>query len=92
LAASFAVFLAVRLFHGLGWSATTTAAGTIATDAVPKSRLAEGMGYFGLTSVLAMAVAPTFGLTVMNHFNFAVVCYTSLSLAFLAMLIALFLA
>ena len=36
----------MRSLHGIGFSATTNASGTIISDIVPKSRLAEGVGYF----------------------------------------------
>ncbi|WP_207649523.1 hypothetical protein [Desulfitobacterium chlororespirans] len=42
----------------LGWGASSTASSTIATDIIPKARMGEGMGYFGLTGTLAMAVGP----------------------------------
>lgn len=38
------------------WGASSTASSTIATDIIPKARMGEGMGYFGLTGTLAMAV------------------------------------
>ncbi len=53
----------VRFLHGLGWGIASTAASTIATDIIPKQRLGEGMGYFSLSSSIAMALSPGIGLT-----------------------------
>lgn len=61
--------LAVRFVHGFAWGTTSTAATTIATDAIPKARLGEGMGYVGLAGTLAMAIAPALGLTIAENFG-----------------------
>ncbi|MBR2189200.1 MAG: MFS transporter [Eubacterium sp.] len=59
-----AVVLAItcRMLHGaaLAFSNTTTA--TIASDALPQARFAEGMGYFGMATALATSIAPALSL------------------------------
>jgi MFS family permease len=44
-----------------------TAAGAYVTDLMPPSRRAEGLGYYGLSSIFAIAVAPALGLWVYQH-------------------------
>ncbi|MCS5498247.1 MFS transporter [Cnuibacter physcomitrellae] len=56
-----AVF-AVRLLQGVGFSAASTAAATMAADLVPSSRRAEGIGYYALANTLGMALGPNLGL------------------------------
>ncbi|MGI5912841.1 MAG: MFS transporter [Syntrophomonadaceae bacterium] len=51
----------VRLLHGFAFGLASTALSTIVVDNLPKSRLTEGMGYFGLTTSLSMALAPLIG-------------------------------
>lgn len=63
--------LLVRVIHGFGWGASNTATNTIASDFIPKSRFAEGMGYFTLASTFAMAIGPALGLTLMNRYGFS---------------------
>lgn len=58
--------LLLRLFHGIGFGMATTAAGTIVADVIPDTRKGEGMGYFGLTMNLAMAIGPFLGLTALQ--------------------------
>lgn len=58
--------LVIRLFHGIGFGMATTAAGTIVAEVVPDARKGEGMGYFGLTMNLAMAIGPFLGLTALS--------------------------
>ncbi|MBE3595894.1 MAG: MFS transporter [Hydrogenibacillus sp.] len=51
----------VRAVHGIGWGISTTAFGTLAADIVSPARRGEGLGFFGLSSSLAMAIGPFFG-------------------------------
>lgn len=70
LATSVFTLLLIRLVHGVSWSIATTASGTVVTDLLPKSRLGEGMGYFGLMAAFSMAVAPAIGLWIIQHAGF----------------------
>jgi len=68
---STAGLLAFRLLHGVGIGVTTTSAQTIVVDFVPENRLAEGIGYFGLGTFVAMAIAPAVGLYAAETFGFS---------------------
>ncbi|QED46989.1 MFS transporter [Cytobacillus dafuensis] len=59
--------LILRFFHGIGFGMATTSTGAIVADLIPESRKGEGMGYYGLTLNLAMAIGPFLGLTVMQQ-------------------------
>lgn len=65
--ASPAVLLAVVAVHGLFWSALLSASGAYMTATIPPSRRAEGLGYWGLASVFAIATAPPIGFWVYRH-------------------------
>jgi MFS family permease len=67
---SILLLLAFRVVHGIGWSAASTAASTIATDLIPSSRRFEGMGYFGMAASVAMAIGPALGLWLMGKGNY----------------------
>jgi MFS family permease len=56
----FAVII-VRFFHGLTWGITTTSNSTIAIDLIPANKRGEGIGYFGLSTTLGMAIGPVIG-------------------------------
>lgn len=84
-AAGIIVLLLTRFLHGLGWGACTTAAGTVAADIIPRPRMGEGMGYFGLATAVSMAAAPAAGIFLINHYSFAHLFYTSAFLALLAL-------
>jgi MFS family permease len=55
-------FLIIRLLHGIGFGMATTAIGTIVADIIPASRRGEGMGYFVLSTNMAMVLGPFVGL------------------------------
>ena len=61
-AATLLLFAIVRTFHGLPFGATTVANSTVAIDTLPSSRRNEGIGYYGLSNNLAMAIAPSAGI------------------------------
>jgi len=56
------VFALVRTLHGGPFGALTVANSTVAIDVLPSSRRTEGIGYYGLSNNLAMALAPTLGV------------------------------
>lgn len=62
-----AVILALRICHGVAWGLGSTAASTIAADAIPRRRFAEGMGYFAMTTALAVAIAPILTLVLLEN-------------------------
>ncbi|WP_169713687.1 MFS transporter [Paludifilum halophilum] len=64
------LILLMRVLHGLGWGAATTSYTTIVSDIIPKNRIGEGMGYFGLSQTLAMAVAPIAGAWLLTEHGF----------------------
>lgn len=61
--ASIAFLFLARIIQGLGWGFSTTASGTIATDIIPASRRGEGMGFYGLSGNIALAIGPALGLS-----------------------------
>ncbi len=64
--ASIVLAFIMRMIHALGFAMANTSAATIATDIIPKSRFAEGMGMFGLSTALATAAGPAVGEALMN--------------------------
>jgi MFS family permease len=67
------LLLAVVIVHGFFWSALLSASGAYMTSTVPASRRAEGFAYWGLASVVAIAVAPAFGFWMYRH-GWAALC------------------
>ncbi|MCA1042350.1 MFS transporter [Bacillus infantis] len=60
----------LRVIQGVGWGFSTTASGTIASDLIPPKRRGEGMGYYGLSGNIALALGPSLGLTLAGVLTF----------------------
>ena len=66
-ASTLLLFTIVRTLHGGPFGALTVANSTVAIDTLPLKRRNEGIGYYGLSNNLAMAIAPTIGLYIYRH-------------------------
>lgn len=62
LAGSLFVFTIIRIIHGLAFGMLSTTGNTLVIDIMPSSRRGEGLGYFGVTGNIAMAIGPMTGL------------------------------
>jgi MFS family permease len=58
------VLVFLVFFHGLFWSGLLSASAAYMTGLIPNERRAEGIGYWGMATVLATAFAPALGLAV----------------------------
>jgi MFS family permease len=61
LAQSYRLLLLLVFFHGIFWSGLLSASSAYMTDMLPESRRAEGISYWGMSTMLAVAVAPSVG-------------------------------
>ena len=62
--------LALRFFQGIWFSVVTTAAGSIAADIVPATRRGAGLGYFVMSTNLAVVIGPFIALFVIQSFSY----------------------
>jgi MFS family permease len=62
--ASWRLLVVLAFFHGLFWSGLLSASAAYMTGLIPNERRAEGIGYWGMATVLATAFAPALGLAV----------------------------
>jgi MFS family permease len=77
VAPSYQLILALVLVHGVFWSGLLSSSSSYIVDIIPKSRRAEGLGYSGFASILAVAVAPWIGLYVFDHGGWRLMCIES---------------
>ena len=76
------LFTVVRTLHGGPFGAVTVANSTVAIDVLPSSRRNEGIGYYGLSNNLAMAISPTFAIFVYTQtHNFQLLFWLALAIA-----------
>ena len=85
-ASTLLLFTIVRTLHGGPFGALTVANSTVAIDVLPSSRRNEGIGYYGLSNNLAMAIAPTIGIFIYSHtHNFELLFWLTLIVALLGL-------
>lgn len=88
-AATLTIILIVRFVHGLTWGSMNTAAYTMAVDLVPTNRRGEGLGFFGLSMTIAMALAPMLAMKISKTYNYNVLFYSAVAFCAMGLLIVL---
>jgi MFS family permease len=73
------IMLALVVVHGIFWSGLLTGSGAYMTNILPEQRRAEGLAYWGLSTIAAIAVAPTIGFWVFR-FGWRVMCLEAAAL------------
>jgi MFS family permease len=84
---SYKAMLALVLVHGVFWSGLLTGSAAYMTNILPESRRAEGIGYWGLSTIAAIAVAPSIGFWVFR-LGWRVLCLEAAALNVLMACIA----
>lgn len=81
----------LRMLQGAGYSISFTALSVAITDVIPRKRMGEGMGYFGLGNAVTTATGPMIALALIAGGSFNNVFYVAaLSLAVGTLLMYLF--
>ncbi len=80
------LFLVV--FHGIFWSGLLSASSAYVSDIIPAHRRAEGIGYWGMSGVFGIAVAPPLGIWI-YQFGWIWVCFSIAVLGVAMALIAM---
>lgn len=82
--------IAFRMLHGIGLSFSNSTTATVASDVICRPRFAEGMGYFGMATALASAIAPALGLSLMEGFGFGTLYAVAAGIAGLGLVLFTF--
>lgn len=59
----------IRVLQGLAFGATSVSNSTAAIDVLPSSRRSEGIGYYGISNNLAMAIGPSVALAMYGYID-----------------------
>ncbi|CAH1054532.1 MFS transporter [Paenibacillus pseudetheri] len=70
VADSIGSLLLMRVGYGIGFGIASTIIPTVVSQIIPSKRMGEGIGYFGLSTSLAMSIGPMIGLNVMKQSGF----------------------
>lgn len=64
------LFMALRFLHGFFFGASAVCSGTLISQVVPRSRVGEGIGYYGLGNTFAMCIGPLLALSAAKYLSF----------------------
>ena len=67
---SLSLLLVLRFAQGIAFSIVTTGCMSLAADIIPKARKGAGLGYFMMSSNLAIVLGPFLGLILMQYGSF----------------------
>jgi MFS family permease len=79
----------IRGLHGLFYGLAGTTMAAIVADSLPATRMAEGLGYYGLMAPLSMGLAPMIGIWLVTGRGYSALFVFVTSLAAMTLLTAL---
>jgi MFS family permease len=82
--------LLLRVFHGIGFGIMSTILATMATSIIPKKKLGEGIGYYGLATSVGTSMGPMLGVAVLQYFSFNLLLILSVLLAIITLIFSFF--
>ena len=82
------LLIVVRLLHGMAHGIASTATGTIVAKIIPDGRRGEGIGYYGMSIIMASALGPFMGILLIQYVDFKVIFLVASILALLVFLIS----
>jgi len=59
-----------RVVHGLLFAVSGTVNFSLGSEFVPRERMAEGVGFLGISMIIGMAVGPNVGIFVMENYSY----------------------
>jgi predicted MFS family arabinose efflux permease len=89
IAKPFWPLLFVRIFQGIGLALFATASFTLVTRISPEARRGQSIGYFYLAINIAFALAPSFGVAIVNLFDFPILFLVCTGLSLCSLFITL---
>lgn len=76
----------VRILHGVGLAICFTASFTYIADIIPEERLNEGIGIFGATGLVGLALGPAVGELIIQKLGFSIFFLSTAGMATLGLL------
>ncbi len=90
LASTFMLLLFIRFFHGFLWGITGTSGATLIVDVIPPARRGQGIGIYGLSMTIAMAIGPVLALIIMGKDHYNTMFFSSMFVALVGFIILIF--
>jgi len=87
LVSPFWPFLIARVLQGVGFAFYSTACSTLIVNISPEARRGQSLGYFFLSFNIPLALAPAFGMFLINHYGFTYLFLNSTALYFCSLVL-----
>lgn len=84
------MLIVVRVVQGFIWGIIIPLGNTLAIDVIPSERRGSGIGFYGMSTNLAMALGPVVGLLLLEMYNFSAIVYIAIALCAVGVVLALF--
>jgi len=85
LVKSFWLLFLIRVFQGAAFALVTTASFALVVDITPPEKRGQSLSYFLLSANIAMVVAPSLGMFLVNRFSFDTLFLTLLLISIVAL-------
>lgn len=85
-----AVLFFFRLLHGIAFGLNSTTNIALVTEFVPKERMGEGIGYYGIGQVIAQVIGPNLGLVIADQLGYQQLFLLTADFSFIAVLMLMF--
>ena len=87
-AATILFLIVLRFAHGFTWGITTIAASTNIVDIIPDLKRGEGIGYYGLSTTMGMAIGPIIGLFILHNWGYYAMFFTGFFISLVSFICA----
>ncbi len=91
LVGTIGLLVALRFFHGMTWGSINTSAYTLVIDFIPAERRGLGLGIFGMSMNVAMAISPIIALNIAKATGYMWVFYTAVAVCSVGFILITFL-
>jgi len=81
-------FMLLRFVHGLTWGVLTTTGSTIAVDIIPPKRRGEGIGIFGLSMTIGMALGPSIAILIAGESRYMLLFSSAIAISVVGVILA----
>ncbi len=85
------LLLFFRILHGISFGISSTVNIAMAAEFIPRERMGEGMGYYGIGQVIASIIGPNAGIYIIEKTGFQSMFYITSMLTFLSAVLLIFL-
>ena len=90
-ASTLLLFAFIRATHGMLFGLVTVSSSTMAIDVIPSQRRGEGVGYYGVSTNLAMALGPVLSLYIFDTFhNYNFIFFLAFLLGIVGLILIIF--